>query len=178
MSDQPPKQPVTKPQSEDQLLVRLREFVAAGIAITIIVGAVVMLLQAFRYIDSEEFDRVKDLLLFINPLLGVVVGYYFSRVTTEARAEKAETAAGTAMDTAQEATEGRNQAEAEAEAAKSEAEEVTLALKDVSEAAEKMMTQAPSAMGVLGVDAETGEQVEDASVELRMALRHARRFTQ
>jgi hypothetical protein len=36
------------------------------------------------------FARAKDLLLFINPILGVVIGYYFNKASTEGRAEQAE----------------------------------------------------------------------------------------
>ncbi len=177
MPEQLPEQPAVGPEP-DPVVRRLREFVAAAIALVVIIGAVVMLVQAFTYISSPEFDRVKDLLLFINPLLGVVVGYYFNRATSEPRAEKAETTATAAMATAQQASEARNQAEAEAEVAKGEAEEVKEALKEVDEAAEKMMAQMPApAVGVLSVDEETGEPAAaEAHLELQMALRHARRF--
>ena len=178
MSEKPPEQPVVGVEP-DPVVRRLREFVSAGIALAVILGSVVMLIQAFNYLSSpEEFDRVKDLLLFINPLLGVVVGYYFNRAISEPRAEKAETAATAAMATAQQASEARNQAEAEAEAAKGEAEEVKETLKEVDEAAEKMLAQMPApAVGVLSVDGEPGEPAAaEARLELQMALRHAKRL--
>lgn len=178
MSEQQPEQPVVRAEP-DRFVRRLREFVSAGIALVVILSSVIMLVQAFNYLKSpEEFDRVKDLLLFINPLLGVVVGYYFNRVTSEPRAEKAETAATAALATAQNASAARNEAEAEAEAAKGEAKEVKEALKEVDEAAEKMMLQAPApSMGVLGVDEESGEPAAmQARLELQIALRHARRL--
>lgn len=62
-------------------------------------------------------------LLIVNPLLGVVIGYYFNKVSTEARAESTESTAQSATMSAQQATEARNAAEAEAQAARSEAEE-------------------------------------------------------
>jgi hypothetical protein len=177
MSEQLPEQPVAVVET-DKLVSRLREFVSAGIAIVVILGTIIMLIQAFNFLASpDEFQRVKDLLLFINPLLGVVIGYYFNKATSEARAESAETTAKSAMVTAQEAAEARNKAEVEADAAKGEAEEVKEALIEVDEAAEKMMTQMPPpAVGVLSVDDETGEPVADARLELQMALKHARRF--
>lgn len=177
MSERPPQQPAALAEP-DPVVRRLREFVSAGIALVVILGSTIMLIQAFNYLSSpEEFDRVKDLLLLINPLLGVVVGYYFNRATSEPRAEKAESAATVAMATAQQASEAANQAEAEAEVAKGEARQVKEALKEVDEAAGKMMAQTPSpAMGVLSVDEETGEPVADARIEFQMALRHARRF--
>ncbi len=178
MPEQLPEQPAVKAEP-DPFVRRLREFVSASIALVVILGSVVMLTQAFNYLNSPEvFDRVKDLLLFINPLLGVVVGYYFNRATSEPRAEKAETAATAAMETAQQASEARNHAEAEAEAAKGEAKEVKEALKEVDEAAEKMMAQISApAVGVLSVNEETGEPTAaQAHLELQMALRYARRF--
>jgi hypothetical protein len=178
MSEKPPAQPAAGTEP-DPIIRRLREFVSAGIALVVILGSVIMLVQAFNYLSTpDEFDRVKDLLLLINPLLGVVVGYYFNRVTSEPRAEKAETAATAAMATAQQASEAQNQAEAEAKAAKGEAKEVKEALKEVDQAAEKMMDLMPApAVGVLSVDGEPGEPATaEARLELQMALRHARRF--
>jgi hypothetical protein len=117
---------------------------------------------------------VKDLLLFINPLLGVVVGYYFNKVTSEARAETAETTAQSAMTSAQLAAEARNAAETEAKTAKGEAEEAKSALKEVGEVAEKMMVQAPAAT-TLGVN-ESGEPVEDPRIEFKIVWERAKRL--
>jgi hypothetical protein len=177
MSERPPEQAALRAEP-DPLVRHLREFVSAGIALVVILGSIIMLIQAFNYLGSpDEFERVKDLLLFVNPLLGVVVGYYFNRVTSEPRAEKAESTATAAMATAQQASEAANQAEAEAEVAKGEAKEVKQALKEVDEAAEKMMAQvAAPAVGVLSEDEEAGESFAGARMELQMALRHARRF--
>jgi uncharacterized membrane protein len=179
MPEQAPAQLAPRPEA-DTLVRRLREFVSAGIAIAVIIGSVVMMIQAFNFLTSpEEFGRVKDLLLFINPLLGVVIGYYFNKATSEARAETAETTAKSAMANAQGAAEARNKAEAEADAAKGETQEVKSALKEVAEAADKMMAQVPAtSMGVLSVDEETGQPVADSRIELQMALRHARRFVE
>lgn len=157
-------------------LRRFREYVAAGIAIVIIVGTLVMMVMALRYVDSsDQFARAKDLLLIINPLLGVVIGYYFNKVSTEARAESAEATAQSAALNAQQATEARNAAEAKAQAARTEAEEAMSTLSAVSQAAEKVLSQAPAtAPGVLRVGGE-GEPVEDARLELQVALARAKR---
>lgn len=158
----------------DSGLRHFREYVAAGIAIVIIVGTIVMMVLALGYVDSsDQFARAKDLLLIINPLLGVVIGYYFNKVSTEARAESAEATAQSAALSAQQATEARNAAEAKAQAAKTEAEEAMSTLSAVSQAAEKVLSQAP-APGVLRVG-EEGEPVEDARLELQVALARAKR---
>jgi len=160
--------------SADSSLRHFREYVAAGIAIIVILGTLVMMIMALRYVgSSDQFARVKDLLLIVNPLLGVVIGYYFNKVSTEARAESAEATAQSAALSAQQATEARNAAETEAQAARTEAEEAMSTLSAVSQAAEKMLSQAP-APGVLGVS-EEGEPIEDARLELEVALARAKR---
>jgi len=119
MSEKPSVEVTTDPG-----LRRFREYVAAAIAVLVILGTIVMMIVALRYVgSSDQFARVKDLLLIVNPLLGVVIGYYFNKVSTEARAESTESTAQSATMSAQQATEARNAAEAEAQAARSEAEE-------------------------------------------------------
>jgi len=178
MPEQTPARPTSQTEA-DPTLRRLREYVAAAISAIIILGAVIMMIQAFNYLGSpEEFARVKDMLLFINPLLGVVIGYYFNKVTSEARAETAESTAQNAMTTAQQATEGRNQAEAEASTAKSEAKEAKSALKEVGQAVEKMTAETAAATpGVLSVD-ELGKPVVDPRLELQMAWSRARHLVE
>jgi hypothetical protein len=158
----------------------LREYVSAAIAGVIVLGTVAMLILAFNYLSSpQEFDRIKDLLLFINPLLGVVIGYYFNKASSEPRAETAEAAAKTAVASAQQATESRDKAEAEAEEARGEAEEamgkvevVKTALKEVGEAAEKMAAAAPTPK-TLSVDETTGRAVVEPRLEFEMAWKRA-----
>jgi len=71
------------PASADPAMGRFRERVAALIAVVIILASLVILVLAFHSIDDKErFARAKDLLLIINPVLGVVIGYYFNRVST------------------------------------------------------------------------------------------------
>ena len=158
----------------------LREYASAAIAGVIVLGTVAMMLLAFNYLSSpDEFDRIKDLLLFMNPLLGVVIGYYFNKATSEPRAESAEAAAKTAEASAQQATEARDNAEAEAEAARGEAEEakgeveeVKTALKEVGEAAEKMVAAAPT-LKTLSVDEATGRPVVEPRLEFEMVWNRA-----
>jgi uncharacterized membrane protein len=172
MSEKPPVE-----VAADSGLRRFREYVAAMIAVIVILGTIVMMIIALRYVNSsDQFSRAKDLLLLINPLLGVVIGYYFNKVSTEARAESAEKTAQSAALNAQQAAEARNAAEAEAQAARSEAEEAMSTLSAVSQAAEKVLSQVPApATGVLRVG-EEGEPVEDVRLELQVALARAKRF--
>jgi len=76
MSEKPPVE-----VAADSGLRRFREYVAAMIAVIVMLGTIVMMIIALRYVNSsDQFSRAKDMLLLINPLLGVVIGYYFNKV--------------------------------------------------------------------------------------------------
>lgn len=114
---QPSKTPDTAGQpvtigSVDDNLRRFREYVAAGIAGMVILGAVILVIMGMFYTDdANRFSRVKDLINIMTPLLTFVLGYYFNKTSTEARAEKAEMTAQSAVTTAQKATQDRAKAE-------------------------------------------------------------------
>ena len=154
---------------------RFRERVAALIALLVILAALTMAVIAFRYIgDSEKFARAKDLLLIINPVLGVVIGYYFNKVSTEARAESAESTARSATADARRAAESREEAEELARAARGEADETRGRLDDLSRAAERALAQRPSRGVAMATASEAGKPTEDAWRELEAALARAR----
>lgn len=180
--------------TQDSSMRRFREYVAAGIAIVIVLGTVIMMIIALQVTANsespEQFAQVKDLLLIINPLLGVVLGYYFNKVSTEARAENAEATAHNAVITAQEAAKTRDEALGEAQQAKVKTEkaeadlettqqkaaEMKGALTDMTQAAEKLMGQSSAlemtAFGPRGLESEPSD---DVYRELRAALQHAHR---
>lgn len=155
---------------------RFREQVAAWIALLVIVAALGMIVWTFQYIDDKEkFGRAKDLLLIINPVLGLVIGYYFNKVSTEARAENAEKTARSATADARQAAESRDKAQELANAARAGAQEMGTHLEDVSQAAEKMLAQAPGrAPGTLAAG-ETAKAAGDPRWELETALARAKR---
>ena len=149
-----PEQETSQNKSEFALR-RFKEYVAAGIAGTVMLAMVFMFIVAVRM--AENFDQIKDILLVVNPLVGVVLGYYFNKVSTEARAENAEATAQTAVANAQEAAKARDSAMTETQEAKAEtevvktnwktvrkeADEIKTTLMDVTLAAEDMMEKAP-----------------------------------
>src|SRR5215210_3082378 len=97
---------------------RVKEIGAAIIAFVIIGCLVLLIWKSFQYIGGDErtsaaFQQVKDLLLFINALVGVVIGYYFTKISTEHRAESAEAMARDATATVRQAVAARDEAEAE-----------------------------------------------------------------
>ncbi|MCA1579899.1 MAG: hypothetical protein LC796_00625 [Acidobacteria bacterium] len=155
---------------------RFRERVAAGIALLVIVAALGMIVWSFRYLDDKEkFGRAKDLLLIINPVLGLVIGYYFNKVSTEARAENAEKTARTATADARQATESRDKAQDLADAARTGAQEMGTHLEEVSAAAEKVLAQTPDRPAGVLAAGDTAKGGADARRELENALARARR---
>lgn len=160
----------------DSDMRRFRERVAATIAIVVVLASLAMVGMAFSQVDNKDkFDHAKDLLLIMNPILGVVIGYYFNKVSMEGRAESAESTAKTATVSARQAQEARDKAEDVADSAKTEAEETRSHLENLSRAAEKMLAQASDAgPGVLG----TGDRAnlwQDARSQLEAALARAKR---
>jgi hypothetical protein len=175
------------PVTSDQLLRWVKEAVAALIAITIVVCLVIMLWRAFGVLkpqttDDKTFECVKDLLLFINPLVGVVIGYYFNRVSTEARAENAERTAQGATAAALGAEAARSEAQSLAQHSQTEADAAEAALKEVIPAAQTLLVQMPATRaqfstesGIAATDAGgSADPLLEARVNLRTALERAR----
>jgi hypothetical protein len=164
--------------SADSKLRILRETVAATIALLIVLGTTVMLYIVFtRYVAGDDqtadkhFERAKDLLLFVNPLLGVVIGYYFNKVSTEARAEKAEATVEMANTNAQQAISDRNEATEKAGKANE-------ALKEVIPAAEKMLDEGRTRRtGTLSAGG-AADQEPSAWSELAAAVERAKRVAE
>jgi hypothetical protein len=161
-----------------------KELMAALIGIALVACLVAMLWRSFDFLGRDQtdlsFQRVKDLLLFINPLVGVVIGYYFNRVSTEARAESAERMAQGATLSAQQSESARAGAEAEAASKKAESEEAKSVLQDMIPAAETVLSQIPPpAPTVLG---QAGTAAMDTLAEMRLnlqrSLERARAFTE
>ena len=108
----------------------IREVVAGVLSLIVISAFVVLLTRALeRTAKPEEFGPVKDLLGMITPIAGLVIGYYFSRVTSEARAERAEAAVVVHSRSASDAIAAQHEAEAHARTASG-------ALAELSSAAE------------------------------------------
>ena len=173
MAAEPPAPAVT-----ESTLRHLREYVAAGIAVVVVLGTIALMGLTFVYIEDDQlFGRAKDLLLILNPFVGVVIGYYFNKASTEARAENAEATAQAAAASARQAAQARNRAEAEAERARSKAEEAMASLTEMTRAAEEMLARTPvGAPGTLDAS-DRGTPGEDPRVALRVALGRARRLT-
>lgn len=162
----------------------VKELVSALIGVGLVVGLLLLIRRALDFLGGEEtdapFQKVKDLLLFINPLVGVVIGYYFNRVSTEARAENAERTAHGATTTAQLAQTARGEAEAQAQVNKAEADEAKSVLQDIIPAAETVLSQMPPpAPAVLGSAGTASVDVlAETRVNLQRSLERARALTE
>lgn len=188
LSEIAPNAATAEPTLAETFLRWLKESVAALIALSLVGCLLFMIRYAFGHLnagkDDLSFDRVKDLLLFINPLVGIVIGYYFNRVSTEARAENAERTARGVAATAFQAEAARGEAQSLAERNRTEAEAARSALGHVIPAAETLLSQtaanSPGAASNLNVG-EAGEDgiaspgsLSEARLNMRVALERAR----
>jgi hypothetical protein len=159
----------------DPLLRRLREIVTAVIAFIVVLGFAAMIIVAFLQLDDTRVDRAKDLLAFVNPLVGVVIGFYFNRTTSEARAEQAEQTAVTADQAAVEARKAQQTADFQARDAQAAKETAKAHLSNLTTAAERMLTETPQGSGVLGGKETAPSELQDAMADLRAAVAGAKR---
>lgn len=165
MADENPPVKATPTASPgDTRIVRLREYTAAGLAFVVVLGMVVLVVLAAASVASaDNFGRLKDLLLFLNPLVGIVIGYYFNRVTSERRAENAESVAGHATEAATEAD--RQRADAE-----TRARESANSLADLTDTVEAEVTARSRTLG-RGDTTSTSPELQAALARARTALR-------
>ncbi|MBS1794368.1 MAG: hypothetical protein JSS81_10970 [Acidobacteria bacterium] len=154
----------------------LREIAALLIAAVVLVGFVVMMRETFGLVGAgreADFRQAKDLLEIFTGFLGIVIGYYFNRVTSETRAEKAESAARTASETARGAVEAHQETARESKAARETADAAKKELRNLVRAAGALLRDAdPSAAR----GAALVESAVDEHESLRAALERAERF--
>ena len=116
-----------------QEMTRRRDKTVTTIAYgVLLVGAVVILIAlAMAYWSLESYARAKDILLFVNPFIGLVLGYFFQKAASEGRAEHAEQAAESAAGVATQAQIERQQAQGQLEQTREHAAEQRDALSDL-----------------------------------------------
>lgn len=94
------------------IIAPLREWVTAILALLLVLGSITVIIIALTHVDNDtQFKNAKDVLLLVNPLLGLVIGFYFTKSAVEGRAEHAEASATQALDTAKNAEVARTNAE-------------------------------------------------------------------
>lgn len=161
--------------STELLLEKWRELFAGVLAVLIVLGMFGVCWVAVQSLaNPAQFQGAKDLLLIITPFVGVVLGYYFNKVTSDARAGALQRAADSASQAASNAMTDRDRAEAQAKTAQAQAEQMRSALSDVVTAADAAKTEQPGNLGVLGV--EGGQAASNAQqIQLMVALERAKR---
>ena len=130
-----------------------REYFSSILAF-VIVGAFLIMVGvtlpiAFNGSD-EAFTRAKDLLTLVSPFTGMVIGYYFNKATSDARAENAEQNAKEATQMVQKATLDREKAHEEARKSEKEIQEMRVDLLEMWTAANDMIHEPTS--GNLEID--------------------------
>lgn len=91
------------PAPKYQWMAGLREITTTLIALVILTITMILVMRTFGA-AGDDFEKMKDVLLYVLPILGTVMGYYFGRVPAERRAEASEHKADQAQVTAQAAT--------------------------------------------------------------------------
>lgn len=156
-------------------LPMIREIYAGLIAVLVLGLFLAMIVRALGNVtDAATFGQVKDLLAIVNPIVGLIIGYYFSRVTSEARAEKAETAAAVSAKTATAAMEGKSQADREVAAARDAVAKSAKALESLVCAVDKTRGT-PTTEGLVPQDVESALPASATTIEIDLALDRARR---
>lgn len=158
--------PLSLDEAATAQLAMYREKVAGSLSILLVVTFNVSVLTILGVLCfgriPQAFEKMKDILLFLNPIIGYVLGYYFNKVTTEARAEKAEAVVKSTSAVAQQATASAQEAHKEAQVTRS-------ALLDLTQSAEAVLTES----GTDGTRA-----FNPAEVDLRTSLSRAKRLFQ
>lgn len=152
-------------------LEKLREWIAGALALTIIVGMVLLCIIAVQNLgNAEQFQRAKDLLLILTPFVGVVIGYYFNKVTSDARAASLQRAVDAASQTAINATVESERAQTLAAQAQTQADQMRGALTEMVSAAENAGVGQPGKLGTLDA-----KENEDVRVDFLLAIERAKR---
>jgi hypothetical protein len=93
--------PNARPQRAGRWTNKSKEWVTHFLAILIVVSTIGFAIRSFTWVGSAgEMEDAKSLVAVMSGLSGVVLGYYFGRVPSEAHAERAQdqmTAAMTEM---------------------------------------------------------------------------------
>jgi len=158
---------------------RSRERIAAALAgVIVLIAVVVLLVSVFAAMQAQEdgqaFTNLKDILGFLNPLLGVILGYYFNKVSSENRAENAEKSARIAAANAEQAEAERLSMWQEAQQTRQQAQQLRAYMTQLMQAADAALKQSsPEAVSFSPV---TDTNAEIAMRELWRAVENARQF--
>ena len=159
------------------LLRRYKEIIAG------VVSAVVLLcfavLVGFAIWDREydekdhpQYRHEKDLLIFVNPILGVVLGYYFGKNPAEVRAEKAESRESQAAAIAEKAVANAQDATIARRDAEGKFKETASALQDLLEPAQALVGKVGTTRGLQDRGSEA--DLTELTIRLESAVQRAK----
>jgi hypothetical protein len=150
-----------------------REKVTSTLAYIVMGLFAVALVFAFWNAGDTAFAEVKDILSILTPIVGMVLGFYFTKSSTEGRAESAEQSAKLATGTAQQAVEDRTKAEIDAQEANNAAEEVATAAEELLQSGVQFPEPVDDAINMdPGAEVRTDDR---ARLRLEEAVKRARR---
>lgn len=166
---------------------QFRERVSSLLAGLIVIVALVVLLVAMIVglrdeAPGQAFTNLKDVLGFLNPLLGVILGYYFNKVSSENRAENAEKTARIAAATAQEAEAARQAMWQQNQAIRQQLGLMQDVMGDLTAAASQMLEHTPESDDeraisfAVGQETTSGGNSEKDVRELWRAVENARKW--
>lgn len=156
-----------------------RERVAAALAgIIVLIAVVVLLVSVFAAMQAQEdgqaFTNLKDILGFLNPLLGVILGYYFNKVSSDNRAENAEKNARIAAANAEQAEAERLEMWQETQQTRQQTQQLRAYMTQLMQAADATLKQ--SSPEAVSFSPDTNTNSEIAMRELWRAVENARQF--
>lgn len=152
--------------STEERIQLLKEYVAATLGIVLVVGTVILAFMAFLGNSTDaNFQHLKDVLLILNGLSGVVLGYYFGRIPSDARASQAQ----------KQVVETQAQAQQQVAVAQQQAQQAqTRALEVIDQVQELADQTAPgSAADTRGLESASGVDIHQ---KLRDIARQARNW--
>jgi uncharacterized protein HemX len=93
----PPKTSPGKQWPPELKMQLIKEIVTAALAFLIVIFTLIVVWRSFTFVgNTQKVGDAKDLLTIMLGLAGVVVGYYFGRVSADAQASQANAKAGQA----------------------------------------------------------------------------------
>jgi Tfp pilus assembly protein PilO len=107
-------------ESTDSALSKIRESAAALLALMIAAAFMIAMGYAFYYVGDASFTQAKELIGIVTGLMGVVLGYYFQKSSSDTQIEHA-------TKTAEDATKQAAKAAAESALTKDALKEVAAA---------------------------------------------------
>lgn len=157
-----PETPPSRTEQPPRWLRGMREITTTGIAALVMGGFVWLMVMAVRGVGDPDpaFERLKEIIAIANGIAGVVIGYYFTRTTTESVVQHAEETARNASDVATAAKQGQARMERQIDEAEEAGQELAAAAKDFMDAVPEVQA-----------DEESLRTPQAARARLEMALR-------